>query len=266
MKSYFDSNENLWDQKTPIHQASEFYDMPSFLSGKTSLRKPELEDLSHLVEGKSFLHLQCHFGQDSLSFARMGAKVTGADLSGASIKLARELNTKLELDATFVKSNIYDLPENLKGQFDIVFTSYGSITWLPDLEKWAKVVNHFLKPGGIFYMVEMHPLLYLYDFDNNKLAFNYFNDGQPYKEETDGTYADPESGLAATEYFWCHSLHEVMQPLLKEGLQILDFKEYDYLPYDCFPNLVKEGEQIFRYKAPGVRIPHIFSLKVRKPS
>ncbi|MFT4664628.1 MAG: 2-polyprenyl-3-methyl-5-hydroxy-6-metoxy-1,4-benzoquinol methylase [Polaribacter sp.] len=132
MKDYFKDNERLWDQKTPIHLKAEFYDLPGFLNGKTSLRQPELADLpASLVNGKSMLHLQCHFGQDSLSFARMGAKVTGIDLSGNAIAEAKKLNKQLGLDATFVKSNVYDLPENLEGQFDIVFTSYGTITWLP---------------------------------------------------------------------------------------------------------------------------------------
>jgi hypothetical protein len=132
------------------------------------------------------------------------------------------------------------------------------------LVKWAKVINHFLKPGGTFYMVETHPLLFLFDFDNNKISYNYFNSGKPYSEETNGTYADPNSGLVATEHFWCHSLHEVMQPLLKEGLQLLDFKEYDYFPYNCFPNMEKDGEQVFRYKKAGATIAHMFSLKMKK--
>ncbi len=265
MKEYFKDNERLWDEKTPVHLKSEFYDLQGFLSGKTSLMQPELEDLpASFVNGKSMLHLQCHFGQDSLSFARMGAKVTGIDLSGNAIAAAKELNKQLALDATFVKSNLYDLPENLEGQFDIVFTSYGTITWLPDLVKWAKIINHFLKPGGTFYIVETHPLLYLFDYDNHTISYNYFNSGKPYSEEVEGTYADPDSDLKATEHFWCHSLHEVIQPLLQEGLQLVDFKEYDYSPYDCFPNMEKDGEQVFRYKKTGTSIAHLFSLKMIK--
>jgi len=267
MKEYFDANENLWDKKTPIHLKADFYDMPGLLAGKTSLRQPELADLpAEFVNGKSMLHLQCHFGQDSLSFARMGATVTGIDLSGKAIEAGRELNKQLDLDVTFIKSNVYDLPENLQGKFDIVFTSYGTITWLPDLVKWAKVISHFLEPGGIFYIVDTHPLLYLFDFETNKIAYHYFNSGKPYIESTDGTYADPKSGLKELEHFWCHSLHEVIQPLLQEGLQLLDFKEYDYSPYDCFPNMEKDGEQVFRYKKAGANIAHLFSIKMRKPS
>ncbi|MFK7807768.1 MAG: class I SAM-dependent methyltransferase, partial [Saprospiraceae bacterium] len=145
MKDYFDSNEKLWDQKTPIHLKAEFYDMKGFLAGNTSLRKPELDDLPEdFIKGKSMLHLQCHFGQDSLSFARMGAKVTGIDLSGEAINSAKKLNDQLGLDAQFVKSNVYDLKENLGDQqFDIIFTSYGSITWLPDLQKWAALIESY---------------------------------------------------------------------------------------------------------------------------
>ena len=264
MKDYFSKNESLWDKKTPVHLKSAFYDVPGFLAGKTSLHVPELDDLRTTIPGSTMLHLQCHFGQDSLSWTRMGSKVTGVDLSGTAIDAARQFNTQLGLDATFVKSNIYDLRDNLSGQFDIVFTSYGTITWLPDLNRWAEIINHFLKPGGLFYIVEFHPLLYLFDFENNKIAYSYFNSGKPYVEKTLGTYADLDAGLEETEYFWCHSMHEVIQPLLNQGLNLLDFKEYDYSPYDCFPNMVKIEENTFRYTGAGVDLPHLFSLKMQK--
>ena len=142
MQDYFDTNKKLWDAKTAIHKDSDFYFLEKFKQGKTSLNKFELDALGD-VSGKTMLHLQCHFGQDSLSWARMGAKVTGADISPKAIQLAKELNTELGLDAQFVESNIVELDQNLKGKFDLVFTSYGTITWLPDLDKWAKIVAHF---------------------------------------------------------------------------------------------------------------------------
>ncbi len=265
MKEYFDSNQSLWDQKTPIHISSEFYDMEAFLSGKSSLNRDEIADLGDDIAGKSLLHLQCHFGQDTLSWARMGAQATGMDFSEKAIAKARELNTALGLDVKFVQSNVYDLRDNLKGQFDIVFTSYGALTWLPDLKEWAAIVNHFLKPGGICYIMEFHPTLYMFDWETNKVAFNYFNHGKPYEEITDGTYADTESGLKANEYWWSHSLHQIIQPLLQEGLQLLDFKEYSDTPYNCFPNLETLPDGYYQYKPAGeIAIPHRFSLKMRK--
>jgi len=140
MQEYFKTNQALWDQKTSIHKDSEFYQMDAFMKGASSLQEIELNALKDKVAGKKLLHLQCHFGQDTLSFARLGAKATGIDLSPKAIDLARSLNEELNLDATFVCSNLYDLPQHLEGQFDIIFTSYGTVTWLPDLSKWAKVL------------------------------------------------------------------------------------------------------------------------------
>jgi len=177
MKEYFKSNQELWDQKTPIHLNSEFYDMEAFRAGKTSLNRDEIAHLGDDIAGKSLLHLQCHFGQDTLSWAKMGAKATGIDFSEKAIQQARALNDEMGLDAKFVQSNVYDLKENLEGQFDVVFTSYGVLTWLPDLEEWASIVNHFLKPGGIFYIMEFHPTLYMLDWDNGKIAYQYFDSG-----------------------------------------------------------------------------------------
>ena len=141
------------------------YDVESFKAGKLSLHPLELEEVGD-VSGKSLLHLQCHFGKDTLSWARLGATVTGADFSDEAIGYARELSKEIGVPATFVLSDILDLPNALTGQFDIVFTSFGAIYWLPDIWKWGQVVGHFLKPGGTFYIAEMHPTAYI--FENTK--------------------------------------------------------------------------------------------------
>ncbi len=262
MKEYFDNNRNLWDTKVDFHKDSEMYDVPGFLKGKNSLNDIELEAIGD-VNGKSLLHLQCHFGQDSMSWARMGAQVTGVDLSPKSLALARDLNSQLGLDVQFIESNVLELIEKHEGQYDIVFTSYGTFGWLPDLVQWAKVIHHFLKPGGIFYIADFHPVLYMYDFPTKQLLFNYFNTGEPYEEISEGTYADRDAPIRHKEYFWCHSLSEVMGPLLQQGLNLLEFKEFDYSPYDCFENMkeVEKGKYVFDA---GIRLPHIFSLKMQK--
>ena len=154
---YFQANKELWNAKTPIHNKSEFYDVAGFKAGDSTLRSVELEELGD-VKGKSLLHLQCHFGMDTMSWAREGAKVTGMDLSDVAIARAKELSAELSIPADFVCCNLYDLPQHLEGSFDLVFTSYGTIGWLPDLDKWASVVKHFLKPGGTFYIVEFSSL------------------------------------------------------------------------------------------------------------
>ena len=140
-----------------IHESSEFYDLEAFRDGGVRLRDYEIEQVGD-VRGKTLLHLQCHFGIDTLSWARLGATVTGADFSPKAIDLATRLAADLGLDARFVESNVYDLPERLEGSFDVVYTSRGVLCWLPDIRGWARVVAHFVKPGGIFFITEAHPI------------------------------------------------------------------------------------------------------------
>src|SRR5947209_740824 len=167
MDEYMATNRKLWDAWTKIHLDSEFYDVASFRNGERPIRirDYEREEIGE-VAGRSLLHLQCHFGLDTLSWARLGAEVTGADFSGRAIELARSLAGELGLPARFVHSDVYSLPANLQGEFDIVFTSYGVLYWLPDLSRWAEVVAHFLKPGGVFYVVEYHPFSQVFDDEN----------------------------------------------------------------------------------------------------
>ncbi len=260
---YFESNRNLWNQKTPVHLSSEFYNMEAFLAGKTSLNTIELNEVGD-VAGKSILHLQCHFGQDSLSWARMGAKVTGIDLSDEGIKQAKQLNEKLGLDATFVRSNIYDLKENLQGQFDIVFTSYGTIGWLPDLDKWAAIIAHFLKPEGTFYIVEFHPVIWMFDEKFEKIEYEYLNSNTPIVTESIGTYADREAPIKHVEYGWNHGLGEVITALTTAGLKIEFLHEFPYSPYNCFANMVQGEDSNWRIKGLENKIPMLYSIKATK--
>ncbi len=262
MNNYFISNQKLWNNNVPHHAKSDFYQMEAFKKGANTLKAIELDALGD-VSGKRILHLQCHFGQDSLSFARMGAKVTGVDFSEKAIQLARELNQELNLDANFVYSNVLELPQNLEGQFDIVFTSYGVICWLDNLNKWAEVINHFLVPGGTFYIAEFHPMLMMFNFDEHKMKYDYFNQGNPYLEIAEGSYANDDTSVKNDEYTWSHSIHEIMTPLIQQGLIVEDFQEFPYSPYDCFADMKKVGEDQFVYNFP-VAIPHIFSLKMKK--
>src|SRR3569833_2969415 len=173
-RDYFEENKKLWNQRTTVHKDSSFYDVTSFLGGKSSLNEIELREIGD-VKGIKILHLQCHFGMDSLSLARMGADVTGVDLSDAAIEEARKLNEELSLGAKFICCNVYELKNHLEEQFDIVFTSYGVIGWLPDLNKWAEIIGHFLKPGGFFYMAEFHPVVWMLDEDFKEVKYSYHN-------------------------------------------------------------------------------------------
>ena len=162
---YIQLNKASWNEKTESHYTSDFYDNTSFINGRNSLNSIEL-DLLGDVNGKKILHLQCHFGQDTLSLQRIGATVTGVDFSEAAITKAKQLNDELNLSANFICCDLYSLPEYLQNEkFDIVFTSYGTIGWLPDIDKWASIVAHYLKPDGRFIFAEFHPVIWMYDND-----------------------------------------------------------------------------------------------------
>jgi 2-polyprenyl-3-methyl-5-hydroxy-6-metoxy-1,4-benzoquinol methylase len=157
--NYIEINKQSWNGRVDAHIKSEFYGVEDFIKGKTSLQEIELNLLGD-IKNKSILHLQCHFGQDTISLSRMGAKATGIDLSDKAIESAKELNATTKTDASFICCNVYDLPQHLNEEFDIVYTSYGTIGWLPDMDKWANVVSTFLKPGGKFIFVEFHPVVW----------------------------------------------------------------------------------------------------------
>ena len=161
---YLNTNKQLWNNKVSHHIESDFYKMDYFLAGNTSLNTIELDLLGN-IEGKSVLHLQCHFGQDSISLAKLGAKVTAIDFSEIAIEKAKEIATQTNTNVNFISCNIYDLPNLIDKKFDIVFTSYGTICWLPDIMKWAGLVSHFLKPNGQFVFVDFHPVIWMYDND-----------------------------------------------------------------------------------------------------
>lgn len=264
-QQYFDLNKKFWDSRVEPHQSSSLYDMKAFMAGKSSLTEIEKDELGDVTQ-KTLLHLQCHFGQDTISWARKGAIATGVDFSGKAIDKANEIKDELGVQARFIESNVYDLPEVLDEQFDIVFTSYGATPWLPDLTKWAAIVSRYLKKGGLFYIAEFHPTLYMFDFDTYQVAYNYFNEGKPYIEEVTGSYANPDDPTKSTECFWNHSISEKLNALLKEGLQLIEMKEFDYSPYNCFPNMVEEktGRYVWGKDKFKVNMPMVMSLKMRK--
>ncbi len=259
---YLQSNLDAWNQRTAHHLGSAFYDVEGFLAGNNSLREPELALLGN-VEGQRLLHLQCHFGQDSLSLARMGANVVGVDFSDEAISAARKLNEALGLSVEFIQCDLYALPAHLDQTFDIVFTSYGTIGWLPDIEKWAHIVNRYLRPGGRFVMVEFHPLLWMMDNDFAEIIYSYFR-SEPIIEVEQGTYADREATFTSRTVTWNHGLAEVIQALLSQGLSLEQVQEYDFSSYNCFSHTEKIGEQKWRIKHHGDRLPMMYSLVMRK--
>ncbi len=264
MDNYIEINRNLWNKRTQIHVDSEFYDVDSFKKGKDSLNSIEIELLED-IRGKSVLHLQCHFGLDTISLSRRGAIATGVDFSEKAIAKAREINESLGTDVKFIESDIYKLPDILDEKFDIVFTSYGVVGWLPVMRKWAEVISHFLKPSGKFVFVEFHPVVWMFSYDFKRIDYNYM-DLAPIVEELEGTYTDGENKIKEKSICWNHGLSTVLNSIIKAGLTIHDFEEYNYSPYNCFENTVKISENKFQIKGLEGKIPMVYSLKAIKPN
>ncbi|MFC0603992.1 class I SAM-dependent methyltransferase [Winogradskyella pulchriflava] len=260
--NYFEVNKATWNKKVGVHAESEMYKMDAFKAGATSLMPYELNALGD-VSGKSLLHLQCHFGQDTLSWSRMGAKCVGVDLSDEGVKLAKQLNAELKLDAEFVCCNVLDTSKHISETFDIVFTSYGTIGWLPDLKPWAKMISERLKVGGTFYIVEFHPILWMFDYVEGKPVMkHHYNQDEVIYEEYEGTYANQSSKMVSKEYGWNHGLSEVVNSLIEAGLQIEYLNEYDESPYDVFPDLIQLDNGMYKMK--NQLFPMIFELKAIK--
>jgi len=254
--NYKEINKKAWDKRTQVHVDSKFYAVPAFLAGKSTLNPVELEQVGD-VQGKNLLHLQCHFGQDTLSWARLGAQVTGVDLSTASIKKAQQLAQKMGIKAHFINDDIYSFGAANQQQFDIVYTSYGVLCWLPDLNQWAQTIANSLKIGGQFNIVEFHP------FNDLLSGYSYFPTENPDIEE-DGTYTENCTGEKSTMVTWPHTISEVVQSLLNAGLTIDEFHEYPYSPYDCFADLEFVQGKGYQLLFKGQQVPILYSIKAFK--
>lgn len=259
---YIEINRLSWNNRVETHLKSDFYDVAGFLEGNTSLKDIEVGLLGD-ISGKSILHLQCHFGQDSISMSRLGAKVTGIDLSDKAIESAERLANETNVDAKFICCDLYELPKHLDETFDIVFTSYGTIGWLPDLDKWAAIIAKYLKPHGKFVFVEFHPVVWMFDDDFSTIAYDYHNAGPIIESET-GTYADKSSDLKSQYIAWNHGLGEVITSLINNGLDINALSEYNYSPYDCFQHTEEIAPGKFRIAHLGSRIPMVYSVVASK--
>lgn len=256
---FIEINKHAWNNKVDIHYHSEFYNNKEFINHPFSLNDIELNLLGD-IRGKSILHLQCHFGQDSISLNKMGAKLVGVDFSDKAIDRANELNRLTNSDCQFICSDIYDLPNQLNQHFDIVFTSYGTIGWLPDLNEWAKVVSHFLKPGGQFVFAEFHPVIWIFDNDINHVAYSYFK-SEPIIEIENGTYADKGAEIETKTISWNHSLSEVFNALKNNKILVESFHEYNYSPYNCFKGMYEYDKGKYRFIHHGDKLPMVYSLR-----
>jgi SAM-dependent methyltransferase len=268
----FAANQSLWDAWTAIHSSGDFYDLEGFKAGGVRIQPYEIEMIGD-VSGRSLLHLQCHFGIDTLSWARLGARVTGADISPAAIELASRLADELGFpDARFVRSNLYDLPAVLDGRFDIVYTSRGVLGWLPDIAGWARVAAHFLAPGGTFFITEAHPIVNAFENEGVRpgelrLAYPYWEHAAPLTFPIRGSYADPDADVRdQTEHSWDHGLGEIVSALIDAGLRLETLVEHPFLDWKV--DFLVEDEP-GKWRLPpeaGGELPLMFSLVASKPA
>lgn len=267
MDKYRRTNLALWDELVDIHAQSEAYALKQFKQGRNKLHSLEREEVGN-VKGKTLLHLQCHFGMDTLSWAMLGAEATGVDFSPKAIELARSLSAELNIPGRFICCELYDLPDHLDEQFDIVFTSYGVLCWLPDLQKWAQLISRYLKPGGFFYIAESHPFSMVFDDDAGlkdlRVRYPYFEKG-PTKFEDDSDYADPDAHIEnRVDYEWTHTMGEIITSLIDAGLQIEFLHEFPYLCWRQFAFEEESKDGHYRLPKGMPSIPLAFTLKARK--
>jgi 2-polyprenyl-3-methyl-5-hydroxy-6-metoxy-1,4-benzoquinol methylase len=260
-----ESNRRWWDQMVPIHAASPFYDVERFRAGGLSLDEIERGEVGD-VRGQSLLHLQCHFGLGTLSWARLGARVTGVDYSAPAIELARRLAAELGLEARFLCSDLYELPDRLQERFDVVFTSYGVLTWLPDLARWGETVAGLLRPGGRLHLVELHPFAGMFDDETTevRLRYPYFRGAEAIRIERPGSYAAPAAptDLQVT-YSWPAPVSAVLGALVDAGLRIESFREFGSCGEQLRPWLVLGPDG--RWTAPPgwPAVPLLYALRAR---
>jgi SAM-dependent methyltransferase len=274
----FAINQARWDEVVAIHVASPFYRVREFLAGEDILLPIEAAEIGDL-KGKSLVHLQCHFGLDTLALARRGATVTGLDFSKNAIAAARDLAAQAGIKANFVEGNLYDAPALIAERFDRAYVSWGAINWLPDIRGWAKVVATMLKPGGELYLLEGHPFAMTLDQVADGVSpggeqdasaplrptFPYFSNGAPLTFEMETTYTGDGPKLTNTRtHEFVHSLGDILGALIDAGLVLTHLKEHDSLAWAMWPKLIEGPDRMYRMPAGEPSLPLSFSVKARK--
>ena len=273
MEDYRDVNRANWDERVPAHAASpdyavaRFTDDPSFLSEVVSFDAPRLGD----IDGLDAVHLQCHIGTDTVSLARLGARMTGLDFSRPALEQGRRLAAAMGLEIEFVESDLYGAPEALGTErFDLVYTGIGALCWLPDIRRWAEVVASVLRPGGRLFMREGHPMLWsLADPRPDGLLaveYPYFEQGEPTVWDEGGTYVATDHVFTHNvTHEWNHGLGEIVTSLFDAGLQLTALEEHDSVPWDAMPGqMTPIGGGEFRLSDRPERLPHSYTLQARR--
>jgi SAM-dependent methyltransferase len=265
MTDWHATNRAWWDERAPHHAAGAFYDVAGFRAGASTLRPFEPAELGD-VSGRDLVHLQCHFGLDTLSWARRGARVTGLDYSAPAVATAAALADGTGLDARFVEADVYDAVSALGAEsFDIVYTGIGALCWLPDIPRWATVVRELLRPGGVLYLVETHPMSDVLGDDDLVARYPYFHDA-PIRDDSQGSYAiDGDVRLETTvTYSWIHPLGRVVGALLDAGLSLELLNEHDFTVFARWPFMRDDGEGTYRLPDDLPRLPLLYSLRARR--
>ncbi len=265
MSGLADENFAYWNEAVAIHLASSFYRTDAFRRGEVVIDRVAREGLGE-VAGKRLLHLQCHFGLDTLSLSRLGAQVTGLDYSPPAIKAARALSRETGVHGEFVLADVLDPPPGLDG-FDIVFASWGAICWISDMDRWMAVAARALKPGGRLYLLEGHPAAMMLDDAPDlttasplRLRYPYQSD-EPVIGDEQSDYADPQAPIAARQTgVWAHGLGRIVTAAIGAGFEIRRLQEGDRIPWRASGVLAADGEGYWTL-APGAPVlPLSFSL------
>lgn len=269
-----DANKKNWEERVAIHVASG-YDLASFRQDPTHLSKVAKDDYGPLrpylpnssVEGLKLCHLQCHIGTDTLSFARLGAQVTGVDFSPAALEFAAEFTAELGLVARWVEADVLDAAAAVQDTFDVVYTSIGAITWLNNLDAWASQISQLLVTGGTFFIRDGHPMMYALDETTNPpvVRYGYFPTGLVQSWDDPSSYTGDGTIKSTRTYEWPHSVSEVMTALLSAGLQIIAVDEGKTLPWEFSPDMIKRADGDYEWPA-GLRnaIPCTLTIVARK--
>ena len=269
MDNYIEENKKWWNEMTEINYNSELYDVDKFIKGEKGLLPIIKSEIKDYIKGKNILHLHCHFGMDSISLIREGAKsVTGVDFSSEAIKYANKLKEKLKLDnVDYIESDVLELDKVLNKKYDMVFATLGVITWIGDLNKWMKIASGFLKEGGILYLMDYHPFAATFahgpGVDELKIEYNYFEKDKPYHFEGEVAYSNPNIKLKNASNEWQHSMSEIINSIVSNKMIIKKFKEYPFIDYHKFDFMVKTPDGNYWY-SPNHDLPYMFSIIAKR--
>ena len=265
-----EANRQNWDERAALHVEAyglEAFDDPAHLSDVVRTDAAALAPfLGDGFDGLDVCHLQCHIGSDTLSLARLGARVTGVDFSQPALEAAAALAARLDLAATWVHSDVLDARSAVTGDFDLVYTSIGTITWLNDLDRWAAQIAGLLRPGGLFYIRDGHPVLYGIDEtrDEPVLRYPYFGGGSAQAWDDAGTYVGDGTLAHTRTYEWPHPISEVVNALIDAGLRIRRMDEGRTLPWRYAPRMTAHGGDFVWPEGERDLVPCTFTIVASK--